>query len=139
MGANMAFRRQVLIDIGGFDPLLGPGSPFNAISEDLDVCGRASAIGWMGQYRPEVIVRHHHERKARDVARMAKYYSLGIGAYHMKLLLRGREFLWVARGVYGLHERVRWYGGTLFWQTIFWEAVGAAKYLYTYLTGAFRN
>jgi glycosyltransferase involved in cell wall biosynthesis len=139
MGANMAFRRQVLVDIGGFDPLFGPGAPFKS-TEDLDVGSRASAKGWMGQYHPEVIVRHHHERKARDVAGMAKCYSIGTGAYYMKLLLREHEFLWFARGVYELGGRVRWYGGTLIWQTIFWEAVGGAKYLYIYLTtGGFRD
>ena len=134
MGANMAFRRKVLMDIGGFDPLFGPGAPFHS-TEDLDVGSRASAKGWMGQYHPEVVVRHHHERKARDVARIAKYYAIGTGAYYMKLLLIGREFLWFARGVYGLRGRVGWYGGKFFWKTIFWEAVGAAKYLYIYLTG----
>lgn len=134
IGANMALRRQVLIDVGGFDPLFGPGAPFSS-TEDLDVCSRASAKGWKGQYHPEVVVRHHHERKVPDVARMAKSYSLGTGAYYMKLLLSGRELLWFVRGVYDLRERVKWYGGTLFWQTIFWEAVGATRYLHVYLTG----
>jgi glycosyltransferase involved in cell wall biosynthesis len=135
MGANMAFRRHVLIDIGGFDPLFGPGAPFRS-TEDLDVGSRACARGWIGRYHPEVIVRHHHERKAWDVARLAKSYSIGTGAYYMKLLLNGREFLWFVRGVYGLRERVGWYGGTLFWQTIFWEFVGASRYLYLYLTAS---
>jgi cellulose synthase/poly-beta-1,6-N-acetylglucosamine synthase-like glycosyltransferase len=138
MGANMAFRRQVLTDIGGFDPLFGPGAPFCS-TEDLDVGSRASARGWIGQYRPEVVVRHHHERKASDLASMAKCYSIGTGAYFMKLLLRGREFRWFARGVYGFGGRViHWYGGNLFWQTILWETVGAAKYSY-YFTRGFRG
>ena len=139
MGANMAFRRQVFIDIGGFDPLFGPGAAFNS-TEDLDVGSRASAKGWMGQYHPEVIVRHHHERKSSDIARMAKSYSIGTGAYYMKLLLSGREFLWFVRGVFQLRWRVKWHGGTFFWQTIVWEAVGATRYLYVYVTTvAFRN
>ena len=138
MGANMAFRRQVLIDIGGFDPLFGPGAPFKS-TEDLDLGSRASAKGWMGQYHPEVVVRHHHERRACDVAYLAKCYSIGTGAYNMKLLLKGHEFMWFARGVYGLRGRVRWYGGIFFWGCIFWEAVGAAKYLCMYLGGACRN
>jgi hypothetical protein len=41
-GANMAFRRKVLVDIGGFDPWFGPGALFNA--EDVDAAMRASAI-----------------------------------------------------------------------------------------------
>ena len=134
----MAFRRRVLIDIGGFDPLLGPGSACQA-AEDLDVGSRASAMGWMGQYHPEVIVQHHHERQPQDVAHMAKCYSIGTGAYYMKLLLRGGKLLWFAQAVYGLRGRVMWYEGIFFWQTIFWEVNGAARYLYTYLTGVFRK
>ena len=94
----------------------------------------------MGQYHPEVIVRHHHERKSSDIARMAKSYSVGTGAYYMKLLLSGREFRWFVRGVFQLRHRVKWHGGAFFWQTIFWEAVGATRYLYVYVTIiAFRN
>lgn len=138
MGANMAFRKRVLSDIGGFDPLFGPGAPFCS-TEDLDVGSRASAKGWIGQYHPEVVVSHHHERKPGDLASMAKCYSIGTGAYYMKLLLRGREFKWFARGVYQFGGRVtRWYGGTRFWQTIFWETVGAGRYLY-YFTRGFRS
>jgi cellulose synthase/poly-beta-1,6-N-acetylglucosamine synthase-like glycosyltransferase len=139
MGANMAFRRQVLSDVGGFDPLFGPGAPFHS-TEDLDVGSRASAKGWMGQYHPEVIVRHHHERRASDVARLAKYYAIGTGAYYVKLLLRGHEFLWFARGVYEFGGRItKWYGGRFFWQTIFWEAFGAAKYVYYIVRGVINS
>ncbi|HEY6948266.1 MAG TPA: glycosyltransferase family 2 protein, partial [Gemmatimonadales bacterium] len=60
-GCNMAFRREVLEGIGGFDPMLGPGTPF--ICEDLDLAARASAAGWAGGYFPELLVYHHHGRK----------------------------------------------------------------------------
>jgi glycosyltransferase involved in cell wall biosynthesis len=135
MGANMAFRRVVLDDVGGFDPLFGPGAPFCS-TEDLDIGSRASARGWMGQYHPEVVVRHHHERKASDLASMARCYSIGTGAYYLKLLLAGREYRWFVRGAYQLGGRItRWYGGTRFWQTMLWETVGAAKYLYYFVRG----
>jgi len=125
-GANMAFRRKVLLDIGGFDPLFGPGALF--VAEEIDVAGRASAMGWKGEYHPEVVVRHHHGRKAADAAALWKTYAIGIGAYHMKLLLKGHQFLWFARSVYQLRGRYRASRGT-----IFWEQVGAAKYAYIYL------
>jgi glycosyltransferase involved in cell wall biosynthesis len=131
-GANMAFRRRVLVDIGGFDPLFGPGSLFNA--EDMDAAGRASAIGWTGQYRPEVIVRHHHGRNVSDVAGLWKSYGIGLGAYHMKLLLRGHQFVWFALGVYGVLRRGRGHR-----REILWEAVGATKYAYVYVTQVARN
>jgi glycosyltransferase involved in cell wall biosynthesis len=130
-GANMAFRRKVLLDIGGFDPLFGPGALF--VAEEIDAAGRASAMGWKGEYHPEVVVRHHHGRKAADAAALWKTYAIGIGAYHMKLLLRGHQFLWFARSVYQL----RWRYGTIR-RMFFWEQVGAAKYAYIYFVETLR-
>jgi glycosyltransferase involved in cell wall biosynthesis len=130
-GANMAFRRRVLFDIGGFDPLFGPGALF--IAEESDAVGRASAMGWTGEYRPEVVVRHHHGRKAADAAALWKLYAIGRGAYHMKLLLRGHQFLWFARSVYQLRWRYKTSRGT-----VFWEQVGAAQYTYIYIAETLR-
>jgi GT2 family glycosyltransferase len=132
-GANMAFRREVLLDVGGFDPLFGPGSPLPAC-EDLDLAARASARGWKWQYRPEVVVSHHHGRKARDLPALLKSYGIGTGAYHMKLLLEGGKFLWFARSVYQVRRRLR-----ASWISVLWEPVGATRYAYAYLTQALRG
>jgi glycosyltransferase involved in cell wall biosynthesis len=132
-GANMAFRRKVLLDIGGFDAAFGPGAPFHS-GEDIEAVGRASAMGWKGNYRPEVVVGHHHGRKAADAAALWKYYAIGIGAFHMKILLRGRQFLWFARSVYQL--RWRYKTSRTF---LLWEMVGAAKYGYLYMTETLRS
>jgi glycosyltransferase involved in cell wall biosynthesis len=131
-GANMAFRKKVLGEIGGFDPLFGPGALFNA--EDVDAAARASAIGWKGEYRPEVIVRHHHGRKAPDIPRLVKSYGMGLGAYHMKLLLGGREFWWFARSIYQIRRRLR-----ASVRSVLWEPVGAMKYAYVFLTQTLRG
>jgi glycosyltransferase involved in cell wall biosynthesis len=133
-GANMAFRRQVLLDIGGFDPLFGAGSPLFS-AEDLDAAARASAIGWSGQYRPDVIVRHHHGRKHSDVAPLMRSYAFGLGAYHMKLLLSERRFSWFARGTYEFWRARIWWQP----QGPVWETAGAAKYAYLYFSRALRT
>jgi len=130
-GANMAFRRAVLAALGGFDPRLGPGTQL--VSEDLDAAGRASAMGWKGRYCPEVIVRHHHGRKATDIPRLKKLYGMGAGAYHMKLLLKGHEFLWFAQSVYQARRR---YKSSR--KQGLWELVGIVKYGYLCLTDSFR-
>jgi glycosyltransferase involved in cell wall biosynthesis len=130
-GANMAFRKKVLDEIGGFDPLFGPGALFNA--EDVDAAARASSIGWKGEYRPEVMVRHHHGRKEADIPTLVKSYGMGTGAYHMKLLL-GRKFWWFARGVYHVRRRFRASP-----RSVLWEPVGAAKYAYVFLTHSLRG
>jgi GT2 family glycosyltransferase len=145
-GANMAFRRTVLLDIGGFDPLFGAGSLFP--SEDVDVAGRASAMGWTGQYLPEVIVRHHHRRKASDARSMRKSYAIGRGAYHMKCLLRGREFSWFMRSIYERPWPYETSRGTrrnpanqlaVFAFEVVWELAGGAKYAYVHLAQTLRT
>jgi cellulose synthase/poly-beta-1,6-N-acetylglucosamine synthase-like glycosyltransferase len=133
IGANMAFRRRVLLEIGGFDPLFGPGSLIEA-AEDADAAGRASARGWKGQYRPEIIVRHHHRRKASDAARMWKSYGIGVGAYHLKLLLRGHELLWFAQSIYQMRRRAKFSR-----RMLLWEPFGGVLYAYLCLTTAFRR
>lgn len=133
-GANMAFRRQALLSIGGFDPLFGPGSLFNA--EDVDAAGRISAVGWKGKYCPDILVRHHHRRKAADFAHLWRSYDIGVGAYHMKLLLKGHRLSWFVTGVFAVRRRIAWNGRP---HRIFWEAVGAARYGYIHVIGSLRN
>jgi glycosyltransferase involved in cell wall biosynthesis len=125
-GANMAFRASVLRDIGGFDPLFGPGSLFN--TEDLEAAARASALGWKGQYRPEVVVSHHHGRKKHDLSSLWRSYAIGRGAYRMKLLLKGHHSFW-SRPLYWVPQK----------GAVCWEAVGATKFALVYLKEAVRN
>lgn len=85
-GANMAVRRDVLKSIGGFDPLLGPGTRW--VCDDLEFLSRACWAGWTGVYDPRPVVEHHHRRKAgSDVRRVVKGYEYGRGAYYMKGIL----------------------------------------------------
>lgn len=83
-GANLAFRRSVLDQIGPFDPLFGSGSLFPA--EDADAAMRASLAGWDGVYDPAIVVWHHHGRRDQDVAALHRSYDIGRGAFHAKLL-----------------------------------------------------
>jgi cellulose synthase/poly-beta-1,6-N-acetylglucosamine synthase-like glycosyltransferase len=117
-GANMAFRSSVLRDVGGFDPLFGPGSWFNI--EDLDAAARASALGWKGRYCPEIVVSHHHGRKKANTSALLRSYAFGRGAYRMKLLLKGHHSFW-SRPFYWVPQRGAW--------TIVWEVFGATTYL----------
>ena len=84
-GANMAFRRAALIEIGGFDPNFGAGAPFSGF--DVDACGRASAIGWGGCFDPGPMVAHHHGRKYAAAMVLLERYRRGAGAYYAKSLL----------------------------------------------------
>jgi GT2 family glycosyltransferase len=84
--------------------MMGSGTPFPA--EDVDAAARASRAGWAGTYCPNLVVSHHHGRKAGpDIARLYRQYDIGRGAYHVKLLLHG-DVMSFLRGIYGL--RWRW-------------------------------
>jgi hypothetical protein len=97
-GANMAFRRDVVLAIGGFDPALGPGARFNC--EDLDMSSRAAALGYAGGFFPGPEVRHHHRRRTpADVEALRRSYDGGRGAYFASLLLRGQAVREVVRHV----------------------------------------
>lgn len=84
-GASLAFRREAAIAAGGFDPLLGAGTPFP--SEDFDFGLRMSASGWDGAYVPELVVHHHHGRKADAAESLFRGYRIGAGAVYAKALL----------------------------------------------------
>jgi GT2 family glycosyltransferase len=125
-GANMAFRREVLDRIGGFDDALGPGTPF--CNDDVDAVARASAAGFAGAYVPGPVVRHHHRRRApEEVAALERSYDHGRGAYYAKAMLdlptRGSyaRHWWQTMQVIPRHRTAR-------------EIAGAAEYCLRRLT-----
>ncbi len=61
VGTNMAFRRDVLAELGGFDPRLDVGTPTRG-GGDLDMLYRVFEAGWAVVYEPSAVVRHIHRR-----------------------------------------------------------------------------
>jgi GT2 family glycosyltransferase len=58
LGANMAIRRRVLIEVGGFARHLGKLSGTLLSGEDHDVCRRIQTAGYTAMYAPRMRVRH---------------------------------------------------------------------------------
>ncbi len=56
--ANAAFRTQMLRDIGGFDPLLGPRVGIPIVNDDISLSRRFIAAGGVLRYVPEARVIH---------------------------------------------------------------------------------
>jgi glycosyltransferase involved in cell wall biosynthesis len=82
-GANVSFRRTVLVAIGGYDPALGPGTPFTG--DDIDAQCRALTAGFFGGYDPRIVVRHHHRRRGKSAAdALHRRYDVGRGAYYAR-------------------------------------------------------
>jgi GT2 family glycosyltransferase len=70
-GCNMAFRREALLGIGGFDPI------FVKAGDDVDVCWRLQARGWRIGFAPAALVWHHHRGSIRAYWRQQVGYGEG--------------------------------------------------------------
>ncbi|HLX29129.1 MAG TPA: glycosyltransferase [Casimicrobiaceae bacterium] len=85
-GCNMAFRREVFVRVGTFDPGFGKGRPIGS-GEDLDIMYRALRAGLAIVYTPDVVVRHAHGRDNSDaVAAVGRDYVRGRGAFYCKFI-----------------------------------------------------
>jgi GT2 family glycosyltransferase len=65
-GANMAFRRDRLVSVGGFDPALGSGTVTRG-GEDHEALCRLLAHGDLIVYEPAAVVRHRHRRTMAEL------------------------------------------------------------------------
>ena len=88
IGANRAFRKDVLAAVGPFDEILGPGAPLFA-SEDGDMTYRVLRAGYDVVNAPDVHVIHHAVRGGRDGQLFMRRVSFGVAAAYMKHVRMG--------------------------------------------------
>lgn len=82
-GCNMAFRREVLERLNGFDEALDTGAPLPG-GGDLDIYYRVIRAGHVLVYEPRFLVFHEH-RKSESALRQQYYtWGLGMSAYVRK-------------------------------------------------------
>jgi O-antigen biosynthesis protein len=103
-GANMAFRREALARIGGFDVALGAGTPTFA-GEDTLALTLVLLSGYRIAYEPAALTCHHHRRDLDGLRRQLQGYQVGLTAYYAALL-RHRPtvlpaLLWLAPAAVG--------------------------------------
>ncbi len=102
IGANFAIRRPVLQELGGFDPLLGPGAPYFRGAEETDLLIRALARGLCVINAAECDVLHLGVRTGADVRPLHVAYQFAVGGAfgkHARL-----------DGLRGLFDAARWVG-----------------------------
>jgi glycosyltransferase involved in cell wall biosynthesis/GT2 family glycosyltransferase len=85
-GQNMAFRRDVLRGLGGFDTTLGPATVTLA-GEDLDAMLRVLLANQKVVYEPAAIVRHEHQREYDQFRRRMWGYGVGLTACLTKAIV----------------------------------------------------
>jgi hypothetical protein len=101
-GGNLAVRRTLLCELGGFDQRMGPGS-FGRAAEDTELLARLLQRGAHVRWRPDMIVSHPTKTPAE---RLATRFPYGFGAGRMVRRLRspllasryGVGLLWGVRG-----------------------------------------
>ena len=84
-GGNMAFRREALAHIGGFDVAMGAGTPACA-SEDTLALTLVLLAGYRIAYEPAALVRHDHYAEPEGLRRQLRGYGVGLAAYYTALL-----------------------------------------------------
>ena len=82
-GANMAWRKRALEDLGGFDEGMGPGTSLQA-AEDVDLFARALSHGSSGVFEPGATVAHRQWRSRAHHVRVCVGYGVGSGALAVK-------------------------------------------------------
>ena len=83
-GNNMTFHLPTLKSIGGFDSVLGAGTPSRG-GEDLDIFRRFYLAGKTIVYLPNAVVKHHHRSTYEDLRTQLYGYGSGMSAALAKL------------------------------------------------------
>ncbi len=103
-GGNMAFRASVLREIGGFDPVLGPGSPALA-AEELDAFFRVVTNGYQLVYEPAAIAFHPNPPTYESLVQHVYSFGVGLTAFVTKCFLTNPMHLlrFIAKLPYALY------------------------------------
>jgi GT2 family glycosyltransferase len=74
LGANMAVRRQVFAEVGGFPSYLGKLRGTLLSGEDHELCRRVQAAGFRAMYFPSAVVRHFVPADRARVSYFLKWF-----------------------------------------------------------------
>ena len=83
----MAFRRDVLERLGGFDVRLGTGTPARG-GEDLAIFIALLEDGGTAGFEPSAVVRHSHRRTEEEFLHQVRAYGTGLSRCTPPLVVR---------------------------------------------------
>jgi glycosyltransferase involved in cell wall biosynthesis len=108
-GCNMAFRRDALVAIGGFDPALDAGTASGG-GGDLDALQRLFEAGRTIGYAPGVVVQHVHRRTMTELRSQLYDNGRGYSAAMTAALLRARPLDRVSVALWWMLWLGWWFG-----------------------------
>ncbi|MEP0911471.1 glycosyltransferase [Leptolyngbya sp. GB1-A1] len=92
-GANMAYRRCIFDQIGGFDPALDVGTVTNG-GGDIEMFFRVLKEGYTLVYEPKAMVRHRHRRDYSKLYAQIANNGIGFYAYFVRSALAYPDERW---------------------------------------------
>ncbi|HEY1260465.1 MAG TPA: glycosyltransferase [Stellaceae bacterium] len=96
-GCNMAFRREALLALGGFDPV------YRAAGDDVDICWRFQDAGYVIGFSPAAVVWHFRRNTVKAYCRQQQGYGKAEALVYAKHPCRFNMFgqaKWLGR-IYG--------------------------------------
>lgn len=133
-GCNMAFRREALRAIGGFD------ARFRVAGDDVDACRRLWRAGMTLGFNPQAVVWHHRRGSLRSYVKQQYGYGLAEAILDRKWPEEfgvAAEISWYGRGIARALgcRRTRLYhsAGEVGWR--FWRSLPSMPEWYVLLAG----
>jgi GT2 family glycosyltransferase len=83
VGANSAFRREVIDGVGGWNPR------YDTAGEDIDMCWRAIHAGFRIGFAPAAVVHYRHRSEMQAVRRQQANYGRAAAKLHRDYRSRG--------------------------------------------------
>jgi GT2 family glycosyltransferase len=118
-GCNMAFWKQALEEIGGFDPI------FTKAGDDVDICWRLLEKGCQIGFNPSAVVWHHRRPSARNYWRQQVGYGFAetfLEKKHPNKFNPWGHTIWTGR-IYGPYPFFRLFGQPLIYHGL-WGSAG---------------
>lgn len=84
-GANMAFRKTVVQEVGWFDEALDAGTPTES-GGDHEFFARILLSGYHIVYEPDALSWHRHRRTWKETKKAIRGYGIGVYAFWTRLL-----------------------------------------------------
>jgi GT2 family glycosyltransferase len=91
-GVNMAFRTETLRATGGFDVVLGPGTPTRG-GEDIILWMRLAWRGYSLGFEPAALVFHVHRREDEQLQRQISNNGVGFAATMVAIVIEDPRHL----------------------------------------------